>query len=153
VIKIDGRGPAALRCDLGDQPCGVSPFSAEGFTIPLPCQNWSLQSQGLVHKYADPSGATCRVVILRHAVLQKAVCKGPQVDYDLGADQGSIGVKIRGGTEPWQWCTEFNATTAGCTVVKDGSDDRKYLAKGCTAAPATCVASPDGAFVELADPF
>ena len=130
-----------------------SATTGEGFTITLPCFNWTLKAAGQVHKYSDPSGDTCKVLIVKGGTLLKAVCKGTQVSYDLGANQGSVDVKVRTGTAPRQWCTSFNATTSGCTVVKDGSDNKKYLAKNCTAPAVACPASPSGAFVETVGVF
>ena len=67
-----------------------SATTGESFSIPLPCFNWTLKAAGQVHKYSDPSGATCKLVVVKNALLQKAVCKGAHVSYDLGIDQGSI---------------------------------------------------------------
>jgi hypothetical protein len=118
----------------------------QDFTIELLHFNhWRINAAG-TFKYRDNSGATCKVVVLKTARLIKAVCKGPQVDYDLGADQVSIDVVLDFPSYR-RWCTTFNATTAGCTVVRNGSDGRQYFAKNCTTAPAVC-ASPSGAFID-----
>ncbi len=129
-----------------------SPTTGEGFSIPLPCDGWT-HGPSTFYKYKDSSGTTCKVVIINEGILQKAVCKGSQVSYALGVDQVSIDVKVRTGSAPRQWCTSFNATSAGCTIAKNGSDGKKYLAKNCTSAPATCPASPSGAFIEVAGLF
>ena len=130
-----------------------SSATAESVSIALPCANWTVNGAGTLYKYKDTTGATCKIVLIKGGKLQKAVCKGVQVSYALGANQVSVDVKVRSGTAPRQWCTAFNATTEGCTVVKDGSDGKKYLAKNCTSGPATCVASPSGAFIEVAGLF
>ena len=127
--------------------------SGESFTIGLPCGNWSVNGAGNTYKYKDTSGATCKIVIIKGAKLLKAVCKGTQVDYDLSADQVSVDVVTRTGTAPRRYCTSFNGTTAGCSVVKNGADEKKYLAKNCTTAPVVCGASPSGAFIEVANLF
>jgi hypothetical protein len=38
-------------------------------------------------------------------------------------------------------------------VVKNGSDNKKYLAKNCTSGPLLCPGSPSGAFIEVTRPF
>jgi hypothetical protein len=94
------------------------------------------------------TGATCEIVLIKGGKLQKAVCKGTAIQpYDLSADQVSVDVLVRTGTGPRRWCTTFNALS-GCTVVKTGADQKKYLAKNCTAQPAICPASPSGAFLD-----
>jgi len=130
-----------------------SSATAESVSIPLPCANWTVNGAGTLYKYKDTTGATCKIVLIKGGKLQKAVCKGTQVSYTLGADQVSVAVKVRSGTAPRQWCTAFNATTEGCSVVKNGSDGKKYLAKNCTSGPAACPASPSGAFIEVASLF
>ena len=133
-----------------------SATSGESFTIPLACANWTVNGAGTLYKYKDTTGATCKIVLIKGGKLQKAVCKGTQVSYDLATtpqDQVNVEVKVRAGTAPRQWCTAFNATTEGCSVVKNGSDGKKYLAKNCTSGPLTCVASPSGAFIEVAGLF
>jgi hypothetical protein len=130
-----------------------SSTTSEDFTIALPCANWTVNGAGTLWKYKDSTGGTCKIVLIKGGKLQKAVCKGAQVDYTLGADQVSVEVKVRTGTAPRQWCTAFNATTEGCSVVKNGSDGKKYLAKNCTSGPATCVESPSGAFIDVAGLF
>ena len=127
--------------------------TGESFTISLPCAGWTTNTPGTLYKYKDTSGATCKIVIIKGAKLLKAVCKGTQVDYDLSADQVSVDVVTRTGTAPRRYCTSFNGTTAGCSVVKNGADEKKYLAKNCTTAPVVCGASPSGAFIEVANLF
>jgi hypothetical protein len=127
--------------------------TGEGFTIGLPCMNWTVNTSGNLYKYRDTTGSTCRVVLIKANKLVKAVCKGTQVSYDLGADQVSVDVTVRTGSSPRRWCSAFNATTEGCLVVKTGADNKKYLAKNCTSGPALCGASPSGAFIEAASPF
>jgi hypothetical protein len=122
--------------------------SGESFTIPLPNDKWRLNKARTVYRYKDTTGATCKIVLIKAAKLVKAVCSGPQISYDLGTDQVSVDVVLRTGTAPRRYCAAFNGTTAGCDVVKNGSDDKKYLAMNCTAAPVVCGASPSGAFVD-----
>ena len=127
--------------------------TGESASIALPCANWTVNGAGTLYKYKDTSGASCKIVIVKGGKLVKAVCKGTQVSYDLGADQVSIDVVLRTGSAPRRYCTAFNAAPAGCSVVKNGSDDKKYLAKNCTAAAVACGASPSGAFVDVAGLF
>ncbi|MGH7340881.1 MAG: hypothetical protein ACREKH_10365, partial [Candidatus Rokuibacteriota bacterium] len=159
-IAIPGAPAEDPRCvvDGGSGAGGVltvnSTASGESATVTLPCAGWSVNGAGTLHKYKDPSGATCKIVLIKGGKLQKAVCKGTAVQpYDLSADQVSVDVLVRTGTTPRRWCTTFNGTTSACTVVKDGSDNKKYLAKNCTAAPAVCPASPSGAFLDDAGLF
>jgi len=147
----DPRCPAAGSG--GAQITVSSVATGEAFTIGLPCMNWTVNAAGNLYKYRDTTGSTCRIVMIKANKLVKAVCKGTQVSYDLGADQVSVDVTVRTGSSPRRWCTSFNATTEGCTVVRNGADNKKYLAKNCTSGPALCGASPSGAFIELASPF
>lgn len=130
--------------------------TGETFTIGLPCGNWTVNGAGNTFKYKDTTGATCKILIIKGGTLQKAVCKGTQVSYDLATgpqDQVSVDVVVRAGAAPRRWCTAFNAATEGCTVIKNGSDGKKYLAKNCSSGPALCGASPSGAFLEVASLF
>src|SRR5262249_1169814 len=135
--------------------------SGESFTIPLPAAKWTaiFTGQNQTYKYRDTTGSTCKIAILKFVAivngprLIKAVCKGTQVSYTLGADQVSVDVVLRSGTAPRRWCTAFNGTTAGCSVVRNGSDGKKYLAKNCGTAPAVCGASPSGAFLDIGSLF
>ena len=147
------------RCvpDGGSGAGGVLTVSSvatgESASISLPCAGWTINGAGTLLKYKDTSGATCKIVMIKGGKLLKAVCKGTQVSYDLGADQVSVDVVTRTGSAPRRYCTSFNAAPAGCTVVKNGSDDKKYLAKNCTAPALACGASPSGAFVDAAGLF
>jgi hypothetical protein len=161
VIAIPGTMAEDPRCVPagGSGAGGVlivnDPVTSESFTINLPCGLWTINGAGNLYKYKDTTGATCKIVMVKSTKLVKAVCKGTQVSYDLdlGTDQVNVDVKLRTGTTPRAWCTSFNAGAAGCTVTKNGSDDKTYLAKNCTTAPVTCTASPSGAFIEVASLF
>jgi hypothetical protein len=123
--------------------------SGESFTIPLACGNWSVNGAGNTYRYKDTTGASCKIVIIKGGRLNKAVCKGTQVSYDLtNVDQVSVDVVLRAGSAPRRWCSAFSAAPNGCTVVKNGSDGKKYLAKNCVTAPVLCGASPSGAFLD-----
>jgi hypothetical protein len=153
--------PASVAQDPRCSPDGAnvdsvlivsSAASGESASINLPCANWTVNGAGNLYKYKDTTGATCKIVLIKAGKLEKAVCKGTQVSYDLSADQVSVDVKLRTGTA-LQYCATFNAAPAGCSVVKNGSDEKKYLAKNCTADALACPASPSGAFVEVAGLF
>ena len=122
--------------------------SGEGFSIPLACHNWSASGAN-TFKYRDYGGATCKIVVIRDARLIKAVCKGPQIAYDLGIAESNVDVVFRTGPTN-RYCSSFNSGSGGCQVVKDGSNDRTYLAKNCASGPAVCGASPGGAFLDVA---
>jgi hypothetical protein len=157
-IALPGAPAEDPRCvpDGGSGAGGVlivsSTASGESVNVSLPCAGWTVNGAGTLYKYKDTSGATCKIVLIKGGKLQKAVCKGTQISYDLSADQVSVDVKVRTGTAPRQWCANFSAV-AGCTVVKNGSDEKKYLAKNCTNDALACASSPSGAFVEVAGLF
>jgi hypothetical protein len=155
TIALPGPATEDPRCPAagsGSAQITVSSVATgESFTIGLPCANWTVNTAGTLYKYKDITGATCKIVLIKGARLQKAVCKGTQVSYDLGADQSLVQVVVRTGSAPRRWCADFSAAQ-GCTVVKNGSDNKKYLAKNCTT-PGPCGASPSGAFLDAASLF
>jgi hypothetical protein len=121
--------------------------SGESFSIPLTCNIWSVNAAGDTFRYRDYGGGTCKIVIVKNGKLVKAVCKGPQVSYDLGIAETNVDVVLRTGPTN-RYCSTFNATTAGCQVPRNGSNDKSYVARNCTSAPA-CGASPSGAFLDV----
>lgn len=156
-IALPGNATQDPRCPAAGsnnaQLTVGSVSSGETFTIGLPCGNWTVNGAGNTYRYKDTTGATCKIVIVKGSRLNKAVCKGTQVSYDLtNVDQVSVDVVLRAGTAPLRWCTSFSALN-GCTVVKNGSDGKKYLAKNCSTAPVACGASPSGAFLDGASLF
>jgi hypothetical protein len=157
TVALPGGPSEDPRCPADGSGGGTlvvrSPVTSEGFTIGLPCQYWTVNSAGDRFRYQDPTGATCKLVLIKGGRFEKAVCKGAQVSYDLGVNQVSIDLKLRTGSAPRQWCTAFNDTTEGCTIPRNGSDDRKYLAKDCTTGPLVCAASPSPAFIDAEQPF
>jgi hypothetical protein len=98
--------------------------------IPLPCAGWTTNATNTRYRYRDPSGATCRLVIVRHHVMLKAVCKGPQAGLALQAGMAPVSVMTTLNTE--RYCAEF-----GGTIARDGSDGRSFLAHD-AAAPSSC---------------
>jgi len=155
-------GPASMlenpRCmpyGTGTARLTVSSTAGESFTIDLggaKCVLWKGDVAGSRWKYRDPSGTTCNVILIKAGVLQKAVCHGSQVAFQLGAPQGSVDVVLSTGTVPRRWCTTFNDGAEGCVVKKDGGDGRRLVAIDCTSAAASCGASPSGAFVDQLPP-
>jgi hypothetical protein len=107
------------------------------FAIALPCVNWSANSGGNRYGYRDASGATCAKVQIRNGRLLKAVCKGPQVAYALGAPQGDVSVVLATGAPETnrKYCATFGPATA-TSVVRDGSDGKVY--KALNAGPGQC---------------
>lgn len=129
----------------------VSSTAGESFSINLggaKCLNWTGDIAGTRWKYKDRTGETCNVLLIKAGILQKMVCRGPQVAFQLGVPQGSVDVVLSAGTAPRRWCTTFNDGAQGCIVKKDGSNGRRLLAQDCTSAAADCGASPSGAFVD-----
>jgi hypothetical protein len=135
----------------GSASAALTVTGSDSFSIPLVCDNWTVNGGGNLFKYKDTTGASCTVVMVKDGKLVKAICKGTQVDYDLGAAETSVDVVLRTGTTN-RYCSEYAAGN-GCSTVKDGSDGKKYLVKNCTAAPSGCGASPSGAFLDDAGLF
>jgi hypothetical protein len=101
-----------------------------GVVIPLPCGGWTTNGSNTLYRYRDPSGATCRVVIVKHHLFVKAVCSGPHVDVDLNGGAAPVGVAVTLNAE--RYCTAF-----GGTLVHDGSDGQTFLARDALA-PGAC---------------
>jgi len=108
------------------------------FAIDLPCAQWSLNRAGDRFTYRDRSHATCNVVTIRRGKLQRAMCRGSQVAYTLGASQGEVGIALTtGGSDaPRTYCASFGPATSA-KVLLDGSDGRRYVARDASA-PAAC---------------
>jgi hypothetical protein len=104
------------------------------FAIDLPCVSWTASSSGDRYRYRDATGATCKTVLIRAGRLLKAVCKGPQVSYALGAPQGDVSVTLATGAAATnrKYCASFGpATTA--TILHDGSNGTVYKARDAAA--------------------
>lgn len=99
------------------------------FTIDLPCVNWSANAAGTRYRYRDATGTTCNAIVLRAGRLMKALCRGPQVAYTLGAPQGDVYVTLTTGDPSTnrKYCATFGPQSSA-TVVRDGSDGRSYRA-------------------------
>ena len=135
------ENPRCMPFGSGTASLTVSSTSGESFTLDLggaKCVNWRGNVAGTRWKYRDTSGATCNVILIKSGVLQKVVCHGPQVAFQLGAVQGSIDIVLSTGTSPRRWCTTFNDGAQDCVVKKDGSDGRRYVALDCASAAASC---------------
>jgi hypothetical protein len=149
-----GGGQASVRV--------VSETTGEDFTIDLGgpnCAKWSFD--GGRFRYFDTTGGTCKMVLMKFSPLKlKAICKGPQVDYALGAPQGTVRVVWSTGIPPdgpARTCVTFTHDGIVCVVTKDGSDGRTYRAKASRGAACFqadgCPASANGAFLESGDVF
>jgi len=147
----DGSGAASLTL--------TSATTGETFTIDLGganCGNWSFRpgyGPYPSYRYRDASGATCDRIIVVNGKRVKAVCRGSQVSYVLGADQVRVDAVLSLGSSPRRYCAAFAAGTPQCVVSKDGSDGTTYSARRCATAPGGCPASPNGAFLEVASAF
>jgi hypothetical protein len=132
-----GGGSLRLRSDSGND-----------LTIPLPCGGWRDLNGGptstynIDYRYSDPTGETCKLVLVKHGRSIRVRCKGPQVAYVLGVPQGKVRAELSLGSLPLLQCAGFEAP--GSTVFKDGSDGRTYKAKGSV----SCAGSPSGAFID-----
>jgi hypothetical protein len=105
------------------------------FTLDLPCVGWTANADNTKYSYRDATGATCKRVLLQDGRQLKAVCKGSQIAYALGAAQGDVSVVMTMG-ERLRYCATFGAATLA-DVKRDGSDGRTYKALD-AAAPAIC---------------
>lgn len=110
----NGGGSSSLRVT----PSGGGPE----IIIPLPCGNFTTNAANTYYRYDDPSGATCRLVLVRSGSIVKVVCKGTQVSVDVNASMAPVTIVTTLNSE--QYCTTF-----GGTIVKDGSNDRTFVAK------------------------
>ena len=150
-VTQDPRCAPNGTATTGNASAALTVTGSDSFSIPLVCDKWTVNGGGNLFKYKDTSGASCTVVIVKDNKLVKAVCKGTQVDYDLGAAETDVDVVLRSGPAN-RYCTNYSAAS-GCTTVKNGSDGKTYLVKNCATAPGTCGASPSGAFVNTASLF
>jgi len=135
----------------GSASASLTVTGSDSFSIPLVCDNWTVNGAGNLFKYKDTSGGSCNVVLVKDGKLVKAICKGLQVGYDLNGAETSIDVVLRSGPNN-RYCSNYSAAS-GCTTKKDGSDGKTYLVKNCTTAPGACGASPSSAFLETASLF
>ncbi len=115
----------------------ASSTSGHGHTTGMPCENWTLlgkESKPKGYKYKDKAlaGGTVKVSLWKAGKLKLVLQgKGPSVlDYDLvaGTSEGTVDLLFDAGD---------SAVCAACVGIsgKDGSDGKKFLAKGCSAPP------------------
>jgi hypothetical protein len=139
--------PQTLGEDPRCAPLGSGSVTAGGrltvaglggsFSIDLPCSNWSANASGTRYRYRDTSNTTCRSVAIRNGRSLRVLCRGPQVDYALGAAQGEIGLALTTGapTTGRRICAQFGPSTSA-TVVHDGSSGTVYKALDAAVPPA-----------------
>ena len=108
----------------------VASGGGDDVVIPLPCENWTTNSSNTLYRYRDPTGATCRIVLVKHHVLVKAACAGSQVTTGVASGMAPVALQTTVNTE--RYCTSF-----GGTIAADGSDGRRFVAKDASA-PASC---------------
>lgn len=118
----NGGGTSSLRI--------VASGGAGDVVIPLPCDGWTANGAGTMYRYKDPSGETCKLVLVKDGALVKAVCKGPQVAITLGPGAAPVTVVTTLNTD--QFCAEY-----GGVVVRDGADGKTLLHENAPA-PASC---------------
>jgi hypothetical protein len=106
--------------------------------IDLPCVNWVGNATRTSFTYQDSTGTTCRRVVIREGRGLRAVCKGPQLTYTLGAPQVDVTLVLATGAPATgrAYCAAFGPPTAP-TVVHDGSNGRTYRAVNALA-PGAC---------------
>ena len=104
-------------------------------SIDLPCIGWTVNASGSEYSYRDASGNTCKSVKLKNGNQLKAVCKGAQVAYALGAAEGDVSLSLTMG-EALHYCATFGTSTLA-DVRKDGSNGRTYKALDALA-PVSC---------------
>ncbi len=120
-----GGGTSSLRI--------AASGAAGDVVIPLPCAGWSSNAANTLYRYRDPSGVTCRLVLVKHHVFVKAVCSGPQVSIDHDASMAPVAIATTLNAE--RYCTAF-----GGTIVSDGADDQTFIARDAPV-PAGCPAT------------
>ena len=120
-----GGGASSLRI--------VASGGADDVVIPLPCAGWSTNTSNTLYRYRDASGATCRLVLVKHHALVKAACTGPQMATDVAAGMAPVAIQTTLNTE--RYCMAF-----GGTIVADGGDGLKFVARD-SSAPASCPAT------------
>jgi hypothetical protein len=120
-VGAGGGGASSLR---------VITAGGDEVTIPLPCHHWSLSGSKTTYTYKDPSGATCKLVLVRAGAIVKAVCKGAQMALDLAPGLAPVTLVTTLNTD--HFCAEY-----GGTIVHDGSDGATLLHKDAPA-PASC---------------
>jgi hypothetical protein len=148
----------------GDPRCGSDPTGtvkarlrvASGATgsshqSNLPCQNWVLLGSTTTpkgYKYKDPEQdqGTAKTVTWKTRNLKATLTgKGPSnLNYDLevGVDEAPVAARFQSGDV--SICLECTAYRG-----KNGSDGKQFLGKTLTCpAPAGCIASPSGAFLD-----
>lgn len=132
--KFVSKGAFALPDANTDNPAndGATITFSEGGTsetISLPAANWSALgnpagSKGF--KYKDPTGATCRTVLLKGTTI-KGLCKATAAgapSYDAGSDP-PISIVLAIGTAPQRYCAECpnggiqKGNAASLTKMKD----------------------------------
>jgi hypothetical protein len=121
------------------------------FIINLPALGWTVNGDGSLYKYKDTTGATCKIVLIKDAKLEKAVCKGSQVAYNLGPE-GAINVILGIGSEPLRHCHRFDGLPPENCDVKKGGGNGTYLVKNCVGTVVGCP-SPSGAFLNETNAF
>jgi len=134
VIVGNAGGAADPQCSgLGGGGVSSLQIAASGgagdIVIPLPCGGWTTNASNTLYRYRDSTGATCRLVLVKHHKLVKASCSGPQVAIDLNAGTAPVALATTLNAE--RYCTSF-----GGAIVHDGSDDMTFLAKDAPAAVA-----------------
>jgi hypothetical protein len=130
-----GGGPGDPRCaGAGGGGASSLRIAASGgagdVTIPLPCLGWSSNQAGTLYRYKDPSGATCKLVLVKNGALVKAVCKGAHLALDVSA--GAAPVTIVATLNQDRFCADY-----GGTAVRDGGDGVTLLHRDAPA-PAAC---------------
>jgi len=133
VLNAGGTGDPRCSASGGGGASSLHVVASGGagdVLIPLPCGGWTSNAANTLYRYRDSTGATCRLVIVKHHVFVKAVCSGPQVSIDVGASMAPVAIATTLNTE--RYCTAF----AG-TIVRDGGDGQTFLAKDAPA-PTAC---------------
>jgi hypothetical protein len=151
VLLSKDAGIATPQSAVGDPRCspvGVgSPSSGARLkvsgpggelAIDLPCTGWVADAGRTKFTYRDATGATCKRITLKQGRLLKAVCKGPQVAYTLGAAQDEVRVSFTTGNPGSiaEHCMLFSSAT-NADVASDGSNGRLYKVRGAEA-PTFC---------------
>jgi len=142
TCRLEGEGGGSAEF--------TSSTSGHSHTTPLPCANWTIlgpdpgfgqSPKG--YKYLDKEldDGTCKLVLIKHRTLVKAVCqgKGPtDLDYNLepGHTESPVDVVITTGSDSRRYCAAF----AG-RIKRNGADAKSFVATDAPA-PAVCLGGP-----------
>jgi cytochrome c553 len=145
--SADPRCAGAGGSGSGGSLTVSSQTSGQSHTTDLPCVNWTRMGKnpgaGSVpkgYRYTDKelNNGTCKVVMIKHGKLVKALCigKGTDLNYNLQAGQLQAPVKVVLTTGRRRHCMQFGLQS-GARIRKDGTNGKAFKATKASA-PQSC---------------